>query len=149
MTLPDLKQDLPSRRFAVLQADIDRYAEASGDRNPLHLDPDFAATTPFGRTIAHGMMTLAFLSQVLGAEIGEAWLQGGDLDVAFLGPVFPGDEVLVTCRSIAADDAAAIAADDAVIAAWEVECRVGERAVLGGKARLLAAETKTELETAS
>jgi 3-hydroxybutyryl-CoA dehydratase len=133
--------DLPSRRFLVSQADIDRYAETSGDRNPLHIDPDFAATTHFGRTIAHGMMTLSFLSQVLGAGIGEAWVRGGELDVAFLGPVFPGDEVIVICRSIASGEGA--------VAAWDVECRVGERPVLSGKARLPNVDKGADVETAS
>ena len=44
---------------AVDQSMIDAYADASGDINPLHIDPEFAKTTFFGRTIAHGLLTLA------------------------------------------------------------------------------------------
>ncbi|MCH8921435.1 MAG: MaoC family dehydratase, partial [Chloroflexi bacterium] len=45
----------------LTQDKIDRYALAGGDGNPLHTDPEFAATTQFGRTIAHGMLILAYL----------------------------------------------------------------------------------------
>ena len=44
------------------------FAEVSGDFNPLHLDEEFAATTRFGRRIAHGMLSGAFISAVLGRE---------------------------------------------------------------------------------
>lgn len=41
---------------ALSQADFDRFAALSGDDNPIHVDPDFAAGTPFGRTVSHGML---------------------------------------------------------------------------------------------
>jgi acyl dehydratase len=43
-------------RWTPRQADIDRFAELSGDDNPIHLDPAFSARTSFGRTVAHGML---------------------------------------------------------------------------------------------
>jgi len=46
--------NLPELIQAVDQNMIDAYADASGDINPLHIDPEFAKTTFFGRTIAHG-----------------------------------------------------------------------------------------------
>ena len=42
----------------ITQEQLNQYAQASGDRNPLHLDANFARTTPFGGIIAHGMLTL-------------------------------------------------------------------------------------------
>ncbi|MBM3940710.1 MAG: acyl dehydratase [SAR202 cluster bacterium] len=77
----------------VTEAQLRRYADASGDRNPLHLDPAFAATTPYGKPIAHGMLVLAFLSEMLTREFGKAWLCGGKLKTRFRAPVFPGDTV--------------------------------------------------------
>ena len=53
----------------VTQEQLARYAEASGDYNPLHLDPAFAAGTPYGRPIAHGMLVLAFVSELLAREL--------------------------------------------------------------------------------
>lgn len=43
------------------QADFDRFAELSGDDNPIHVDPDFSARTRFGRTVSHGMLLYARL----------------------------------------------------------------------------------------
>ncbi len=45
----------------ITQDKIDRYAHAGGDGNPLHTDPEFAAKTHFGGTVAHGMLVLAYL----------------------------------------------------------------------------------------
>lgn len=78
---------------AITQEQLFRYADASGDRNPLHLDPDFAADTPYGKTIAHGMLVLASLSEMMTRAAGLAWLTGGKLKVRFRAPVFPGDTV--------------------------------------------------------
>lgn len=77
----------------VTQEKIDRYAEAGGDRNPLHIDPSFAATTQFGGTIAHGMLVLAYLSEMMTAAFGERWLNSGRLKIRFRGPARPGDTV--------------------------------------------------------
>ena len=77
----------------VTQAQIARYADATGDHNPLHLDPEFAATTPFGRPVAHGMLVLAFASELLTHSFGRAWLCGGKLRARFRSPVYPGDVV--------------------------------------------------------
>ncbi|MDP6666962.1 MAG: MaoC/PaaZ C-terminal domain-containing protein, partial [Dehalococcoidia bacterium] len=49
----------------VTQGRVDDYAEASGDYNPIHLDEAYAAATPFGGRIAHGMLTLAFVTEML------------------------------------------------------------------------------------
>ena len=37
--------------------DVERFAQISGDLNPIHLDAEFAATTPFGRRVSHGLLT--------------------------------------------------------------------------------------------
>jgi len=78
---------------ALTQARIDRYAAVSGDGNPLHTDPQFAAATEFGGTIAHGMLILAYVSEMMTAAFGERWLGGGRLKVRFRAPARPGDTV--------------------------------------------------------
>jgi len=83
-------------RKTITQEKIARYAAASGDHNPLHLDQDFAAATQFGGTIAHGMLLLAYLSEMLTAAFGGRWLEGGRLKVRFRGPARPGDTIMVT-----------------------------------------------------
>jgi 3-hydroxybutyryl-CoA dehydratase len=44
----------------ITQEQVQAYADAAGDHNPIHLDAEFAAKTPFGRRIAHGMLTARF-----------------------------------------------------------------------------------------
>lgn len=78
----------------ITQEDVLRFADLTHDRNPVHLDPAFAATTPYGRTIAHGMLTLSLAlglwsSQGLTRESLVALVSLDD--VRFLKPVFPGE----------------------------------------------------------
>ena len=84
---------LPVVARTISQAQLNAYAEVSGDRNPLHLDAAFAATTMFGGTIAHGMLTLAFISEMMALKFGRAWLETGGLKVRFKGAARPGDRV--------------------------------------------------------
>jgi 3-hydroxybutyryl-CoA dehydratase len=71
------------------------YAEASGDHNPIHLEQTFAAGTHFGGTIAHGMLLLAYLSRLMSARFGRAWVENGSLDARFRGPAMVGAPVRV------------------------------------------------------
>ena len=80
----------------ITQERLVQYADASGDHNPLHLDEEFARGTPYGRTIAHGMLVLALVSELMTHSFGEAWLRGGRLKTRFRAPVFPGDTVRAT-----------------------------------------------------
>ena len=84
---------LPLVVKTISQEQLNRYAQASGDRNPLHLDAEFAATTQFGGIIAHGMLTLAFISEMMLQAFGKQWLESGALKVRFKGAAFVGDEV--------------------------------------------------------
>ena len=77
----------------ITQEQLVQYADASGDHNPLHLDEEFARGTPYGRTIAHGMLVLALVSELMTRSFGEAWLRGGRLKTRFRAPVFPGGAV--------------------------------------------------------
>ncbi len=84
---------LESVTHKVTQQQLSKYANASGDHNPLHLDAEFAASTSYGKRIAHGMLVLAFVSELLTRSFGRAWLCGGRLKTRFRAPVFPGDTV--------------------------------------------------------
>lgn len=75
---------------------IRRFAEVSGDYNPLHLDDEFAATTRFGRRIAHGMLSGAFVSAVLGYELSVRKIVYLSQTLKFVAPVFIGDTVTTT-----------------------------------------------------
>ena len=77
----------------MIQEDIKTYAEASGDHNPLHQDQVFAASTHFGRIVAHGMLVLAYVSEMMTQAFGRHWLETGGLKTRFRAPVYPGDRV--------------------------------------------------------
>ena len=96
---PMPSSSLPMVERIITQERLVRYAEASGDYNPLHLEPEFAAGTQFGAIIAHGMLTLAFISQMLTLAFGRDWLEGGRLKVRFKAPAYLGDSVRTSGRS--------------------------------------------------
>ena len=91
---------------AIEQSSLDAYAQASGDLNPLHLDPGFAATTRFGAIIAHGMLTLALISEDMAGAFGRDWLDSGALKVRFKGAAYLGDR-LATKRRITKEEPSA------------------------------------------
>ena len=77
----------------IRQEQLRVYSRVSGDHNPLHLDPNFAATTRFGGVIAHGMLILAFISEMMAGAFERAWLETGALRVRFKGAAYLGDRV--------------------------------------------------------
>lgn len=72
---------------------VRKFAEVSGDYNPIHLDEEFARTTRFGRRIAHGMLSGALISAVLGNEFRERKIVYLSQSLRFTAPVFLGDTV--------------------------------------------------------
>ena len=82
---------LPTRHSTITRDAISAYCAASGDHNPIHHDDAFAAASPFGGVIAHGMLTLALASEMLAAAYGTDWLATGSLRSRFRGAARPGD----------------------------------------------------------
>ena len=72
--------------------DIAAYAEASGDRNPLHLDDAYAREVGFPSVIAHGMLTLGHLASAVRGWAGDG--EVASLRAQFRVPVFPGETVV-------------------------------------------------------
>jgi len=52
----------------ISEKDVAMFAEVTGDDNPLHVDPEYAATTRFGKPIVHGVLLLGIISKVLGRD---------------------------------------------------------------------------------
>jgi 3-hydroxybutyryl-CoA dehydratase len=98
---------VPPVSRTLTQTQIDAYAAASGDHNPIHVDPAFAAATPFGGTIAHGMLVLALIGEMMRAAFGDAWSQTGKLKVRFKAPTRPGDTVTASASLTKSDTGAA------------------------------------------
>jgi 3-hydroxybutyryl-CoA dehydratase len=78
----------------ITQDRVDAYAEASGDHNPIHLDESYASSTQFGTRIAHGMLSLALVTEMIATNFPNTWHNGGKLKVRFSAPVFPGETVV-------------------------------------------------------
>ena len=79
----------------ITEADIVRFAEVSGDHNPLHLDEAFAAGTKFGGRVAHGMLTASFISAVFGNQFPGPGCIYISQTLKFKAPVRIGDAVTV------------------------------------------------------
>lgn len=80
----------------ITDAVVRAFAELSGDFNPIHLDEEFAKNTRFGKRIAHGMISGALISAVLGYQLRERSVVYLSQTMKFLAPVFIDDTVTAT-----------------------------------------------------
>lgn len=109
--------------FVIDQQMVDRYAEVSGDHNPIHVDPVYAANTPFGGTIAHGLCTMSLISRVVDRWSHGRLSESGELDFSFVGPVPTGSTI---------DISGVVENSDIGSVLIKVKCSVGKRIVLVG-----------------
>ena len=86
---------LPELTKHITQKHIALYAQASKDFNPIHIDPEYAKKTALGGTIAHGMLSLSYISELMCSVFNELWLSNGSLDVRFKTPARPGDTITI------------------------------------------------------
>ncbi len=92
--------DRASRTKTITDEDVQNFAKATGDTNPVHLDDAYAAETRFGRRIAHGMLTGSLISAVLGNDLpGRGTIYLGQ-EFRFKAPVFIGDTVTATVELV-------------------------------------------------
>ena len=97
-------EELPERRRLVTAADVAAYAEAGGDRNPLHLDDAFARSVGFDGVIAHGMFTMGHMATAVTAWAGpDAVVER--ISAQFRAPVSMGEEIRAggTVRTVDGD----------------------------------------------
>ncbi len=80
----------------LTQQDVILFAACSGDVNPVHLDPVYAATTPFGEPIGHGMWTGALVSAAIATRLPGPGSVYRSQSLSFKHPVKIGDEITVT-----------------------------------------------------
>lgn len=115
----------------ITDKEIEAFAQASGDRNPMHFDDVHAAGTVFKGRIAHGILTASLISAVIGEQLpghGAIYLSQ---TLKFRAPVRPGDTVDVLCTVSAVQSEKKRITLDCV-------CRVGDTVVLDGEATVLA-----------
>jgi phosphotransacetylase/acyl dehydratase len=131
--------DSASLSRIVTQRDIELFAVVSGDVNPAHLDPAFAATDLFHRVVAHGMLGATLISTVLGTRLpgpGTIYLAQ---ELRFLQPVGIGDSVTATLT---------VSEKDADKGEITLDCRCLNQAgelVIAGTARVRAPMEKVRL----
>lgn len=110
------------------------YAEASGDLNPLHLDPAFAQKAGFADVIVHGMLGMALLGRLLGSQFAELALLKFDARFAAILPV----NTSLRCRARLAEAVAGQADDGHLRLALEAVDPAGT-VIITGSAELAAA----------
>src|SRR5262250_2882994 len=111
----------------VKSSDVVGFAELTGDRNPIHLSEHFAAKTPFGGRIAHGLYTAGLISAVIGTRLpgpGAIYLSQ---TLRFNAPVRIGDSVAASVEVVELIEKGARAR-------LACKCAVGETSVLEGEA---------------
>lgn len=124
-----------SLRKVVTDRDIEMFSEISTDKNPVHLDEDYARETIFGGRIAHGMLTAGLISAVIGEQLpGHGTVYLGQ-NLRFLAPVRPGDMVLTEVEVTDINHAKRQVM-------MNTRCMVNDKKVLVGDATVLAPSRK-------
>lgn len=111
----------------VAASDVVGFAEATGDRNPIRLSEHFAAKTPFGTRIAHGLYTASLISAVLGTRLPGPGAVYISQTLNFRAPVKIGDTVVVEVEVVEL-------IRDRRRARLKCTCTVGGEVVLDGEA---------------
>jgi 3-hydroxybutyryl-CoA dehydratase len=114
----------------VSEAEIVAFAEVSGDKNPVHIDAQYAAGTMFKERIAHGMLSAAYISAVFGMKLPGPGAIYISQTLNFKAPVKIGDTVVTTVKVIEL-----IA--EKKRARFETVCSVNGKAVVQGEAVLM------------
>lgn len=114
----------------VSEADIVAFAEISGDKNPVHIDAQYAAGTMFKERFAHGMLSAAYISAVFGMKLPGPGAIYISQTLNFKAPVKIGDTVVTTVKVIEL-----IA--EKKRARFETVCSVNGKAVVQGEAVLM------------
>ncbi|ARE39544.1 Acyl dehydratase [Rhodovulum sp. P5] len=122
-------------RKEITDLDIELFAQVSTDRNPVHLDDDYAMETIFEGRIAHGMLTAGLISAVIGEQLpGHGTIYLGQ-SLKFLAPVRPGDVVVAEVEVMDIDYGKRRVKLD-------TRCLVDGKPVLKGEATVLAPTKK-------
>ena len=129
--IEDLKLGMSSSYGrTVTETDIANFAGVSGDTNPMHLNADFAQTTRFKQRIAHGMLSAAYISTLIGTRLPGPGCLYISQTLRFVAPVRIGDTVIATATVTAIDSARRRVKLTTV-------CKVGDTVVVDGEAETL------------
>ena len=113
----------------VSERDVQLFGEATGDMNPVHFDEEYARKTIFRGRVAHGALTVGFVSAVVGNELPGAGTIFTGATIALKAPVRIGDTVVTSCTVRAVEGRQVV---------LDCVCRVGETVVLESEVRVIA-----------
>lgn len=90
-------------RKTISESDVYLFAGITGDLNPVHVDAEFAKTTPFGARVAHGPLTFSLCAGLLGTELPGVGTVAVTNEVTYEAPVYIGDTIDVKVEVAALD----------------------------------------------
>jgi acyl dehydratase len=83
------------KTIRITQKMIDDYGVINGDNDILHYDDAYARERGFRGTLAHGLMVLGYAVEMATRKYGKDWIYRGEIEVKFVGPTCPGDDLEV------------------------------------------------------
>jgi 3-hydroxybutyryl-CoA dehydratase len=114
----------------ISEADIQTFADVSGDENPVHLNPEYAKATVFKGCIAHGILTASFVSTVIGTRMPGPGCIYVAQNLKFKAPVRAGDTVKAVCTVTELNE-------KRKFAEIKTQCFVGDTLVVDGNATIM------------
>lgn len=130
MKISDFKKGMSfSYERKVSEADVTSFANISGDKNPVHLDTEYASKSVFGRRVAHGMLTASFVSKVFGVDFPGPGCIYLSQTLKFTKPVFIDDTVVINVEVLSVNT-------ERSKLEFETTCSVNNELVLTGNAEI-------------
>ena len=136
LSIEEIKEGMEaSYSQTITDADVKAFAGISGDRNPVHMDEEYAQNSRFKKRIAHGMISSSFFSALFGTKIpGEGCVYVAQ-SLQFKKPVYIGDTVTATVSVTKVDL-------DKRRVFFRTTCKVKNKIVIDGKAELYVPKDK-------
>ena len=123
----------------VTEQEIQLFGEATGDMNPVHFDEDYARKTVFRGRVAHGALSIGFVSAVIGTKLPGPGTILLSANIIFKGPVRIGDTVVTTCTVKEIRERREV-----VLACYL--CMVADKIVVEGEALVMAPKAAPKAE---
>ena len=80
----------------INQDKINTFGVITGSTGAVHVDPEYCKNSTFKTTLAHGFLTMAYVSEMMEDNFGLDWIFSGEIEVRFIGAARPGDSVIVS-----------------------------------------------------
>jgi len=124
------------KKMVVSDKKITTFAELSGDYNPVHMDADYAATTMFGKRIAHGALSASLISAILGNDLPGPGAIFTELNMRFRKPAFIDDEITARAEVVEINEKSGRVK-------MKVACFVDGKAIIRGEAGVVVMKRPT------